>query len=819
MRDVSKDLRFGFRMLSKSPTFTLIAILSLGLGIGVNTAFFSLVNAVLWSSLPVQEPERLVEVFTSDSSGFPYGVSSYPDYRRVRDDNDVFSSVASHHMTFGSINLEDETRFVFGEVVSGNFFSTLGLQAHAGRLLGEADDQDVGAHPVIVIGYGFWERVLGNDPEVLGKKLEISGTSFEVVGIAPEDLKGSFKIMESDFWATSSMLDALGDGSSLENRGSRSLMLKGRLKLGVSLQQAEANLDVIAARLAEEFPNSNKNRRFTLLGIEDVVLHPMVDGALAPAAALLMGLFGLVLLVACTNLASLLLARASTRSREIAVRLAMGAGRGRIIRQLLSESLILSLLGGALGLGLAFWLSRLLMAFQPPIPVPITIDLSPDLRVLSFALALSLATGLLFGLTPAWRSSRTALVPALKNDEIKLSSSRRFFSFRNLLVMAQVTFSLVLLVASGLFVRSLTAAQAISPGFEMEEALVITSDSELSGFEGGQGAISMTDALKERLNSIAGVQSVAVASKLPLGAAINTRGFFLPDDPRPEPGQQVERDIDVAIVDENYFAALDIPILRGRGFSSGDDGNAPLAAVISQTMADRFWPNQDPLGQTLRYRGFDGPSAEIVGIAADTKVRSLGEAPRPYLYLSYRSDPVTFQTLVVRTEGRPDQLLQTVRREAKEAVPSLALLEFKTMQEHLALGLFPIRMAGYVLGAMGALALILAVTGVYGVLSYAVAARTREVGIRMALGADRSAVIGQVSWQGMRVVLPGILLGLALAAALSSLLGSLLVGIEALDPLTFAAVPLVLAAVAWAAAWVPARRASRIDPLNALRYE
>ncbi|HSR70185.1 MAG TPA: ABC transporter permease [Acidobacteriota bacterium] len=818
MRDLSKDLRFAFRMLVKSPLFTLVAIVSLALGIGVNTAFFSLINAVFWTTLPMHQPQQLVEIYTRDSSGFIYGTSSYPDYREIRDENEVFTSVACENQTLASIDVNQETRLSFGELVSGNYFSTLGVQAHAGRMLNESDDRKVGAHPVVVIGYRFWERVLGKDPEVLGSTLEISGSPFEIVGIAPQEFTSSMKILAIDFWVTSSMLAVIDDGEDLNNRGGRSLRLVARLKPGVSLQQAQANLDVIQARLEQEYPQFNKNRDFSLMPTDEVVLHPVVDSALTPVAALLMGLFGLVLLVACTNLASLLLARSSSRAREIAVRLAMGAGRARIIRQLLCENLMLALSGGLIGVGLAFLLGRLLLAFQPPIPLPLSLDLSPDLRVLFFALGLSLATGLLFGLAPAWRSSRPDLVPALKNEEMTFGGSRRFFTFRNLLVMAQVTLSLVLLVASGLFVRSLGAAQSISVGFEMEEALLLKVDARLSGHEGSQGARRMAQALKERIASLAGVKSVSVASKVPLGMEVNSRGFHLPGDARPQPGDP-GREVDAAIVDENYFEALDIPILRGRDFEAGEDESSPLTVVISQAMAQRYWPGQDPLGQTLRYRGFEGPEAEIVGIAQDTKVRTLGEAPRPYLYLNFYQNPVSFQSFIIRTQGPPQALQQTVRREVKEEVPGLAMLEFKTMDEHLALGLFPIRMAGYVLAGMGALALLLAVTGVYGVLSYSVAGRTREVGIRMALGADRRAVIGQISWQGMKVVIPGILMGLAGAAALSGLLSSLLVGIEALDPLTFLLVPVLLAGVALAAALVPARRAARISPLDALRYE
>ncbi|HSR50059.1 MAG TPA: ABC transporter permease [Acidobacteriota bacterium] len=818
MKDLSKDLRYALRMLVKSPLFTLVAVASLALGIGVNTAFFSLINGVLWTTLPLEEPEQLVEIYTSDSSGFLYGTSSFPDYRAIRDENQVFSSLACLRMSMASINFKDETRFIFGEIVSGNYFSTLGVRAQQGRMLTAADDVKVGAHPVVVIGHGFWQKILGGDPGVLGTTLEINGYPFEIIGIAPQEFTGSAKIIESEFWAPSSMLGQFRDAAALQNRGSRSLMLKGRLKSGVSYQQAEANLAVIGERLAQEYPQFNENRTFTVVPTEEVTLHPMLDAALTPAAALLMGLFAIVLLVACTNLASLLLARSSSRAREIAVRLAMGAGRARIVRQLLCENLLLALLGGLLGVGLAFLLSRLLLTFQPPMGIPLAIDLSPDLRVLTFALGLSLLTGVLFGLVPALRTSRPDLIPALKDQVLHQGVSGRFFSFRNLLVMAQVTFSLVLLVASGLFVRSLAAAQSISPGFEMEEALVFTIDSGHSGYAGAEGSRRIAEELKAAIGPLPGVQSVAVASRIPLGLDFTNRGIFLPGDERPQPGQP-GREVDVATVDEDYFATMGIPILRGRAFLPSDNNSSPLVVMISETMAQRYWPGENPVGQTLRYRGFDGPVAEIVGVASDTKVRTLGEAPRSYFYLPFRQNPQANQSYIVRTQGDPEVLRQIVRNTAKEEIPRLAILEFKTMQEHLSLGLFPIRLAGYLLAGMGALALLLAVTGIYGVLSYSVASRTREVGIRMALGADRQSVIGQVSWQGMRMVLPGILLGLALAGALSSLLGSLLVGIEALDPVTFVVVPILLAAVALAAALVPARRASRIRPLDALRYE
>ena len=816
METLWSDLKFSLRLLTKSFGFTAVAVISLAFGIGLNTAIFSIVNALLIRTLPVEQIDRLVEVYTGDSTG-PYSVSSYPDYFDYRDENQVFESLACHSVTTAAFNDGQNSEHLFGELVSGSYFRTLGIQATQGRTLTPQDDQTQGAHPVVMLGHAFWQRRFGGDPGIVGRSIQLNGLPYTVIGVAPEYFKGSIPIMAMDFWVPTMMQAQLEGENLLERRNRRGLSMKGRLKPGVSVEQALANLQVISKRLAEAYPETNERLSINLLPTSEVSIHPLVDGPLAAVAALLMVVVGMVLLVACTNVANMLLARASVRSKEIAMRLAIGAGRWRVIRQLLTESVVLALAGGLLGVVLAYWASRLLLSFKPPLAFSPSLDISPDGRVLAFTLLLSVATGILFGLAPALRMTRADLFGTLKNERTVASGGARTFGMRNLLIIAQVAVSMMLLICAGLFVRSLGEAQGISPGFNIDQTAYLTINTRILGYSDGEQGLNFLEALKERVGALPGVQSVAVASRIPLSPGINRESLYLEGRPEPEEGEAPA--VDAVRVGPDYFDTLQISVLRGRGSTAGDTQEAPLVVAVSEALARRYWPGEDPLGKRLSYESFSGPYAEVVGVIADTKVNSLGETPQPYLYIPFRQSYHHTPSLAARTSGSPNQMLQQMHRAAEEVHPGLVVFEEKTMQQHLAVSLFPYRMAGGLLGGLGALALLLAVIGVYGVVSYSVERRTHEVGIRMAMGAERKDVLKMVAWQSMKVVLIGVVLGLLAAAGLSSLLSSFLVGVDTLDPLTFVSIPLLLVAAALLAGLIPARRAMQVDPLMALRYE
>ncbi len=815
METLFKDLKFSLRLLGKSPGFTAVAVISLAFGIGLNTAIFSIVNALLIRTLPVEQIDSLVEVYTGDSTD-PYSVSSYPDYFDYRDQNQVFESLACHSVATAAFNDGQNSEHLFGELVSGNYFQTLGTEASVGRTLTPQDDQTPGAHPVVVLGHAFWQRRFGGDSGIVGRTIQLNGLPFTVIGVAPEDFKGSIPIMAMDFWAPSMMQAQLEGEDLLQRRDRRGLNMKGRLKPGTSVEQAKANLEIISKRLAEAYPETNQRLSVNLLPSSEVSIHPLFDGALAAIAALLMVVVGMVLLVACTNVANMLLARASVRGKEIAMRLAIGAGRWRVIRQLLTESVVLALVGGLLGVVLAYWCSRLLLSFKPPLAFSPSLDISPDVRVLAFTLLLSLATGVLFGLAPALRMTRTELFGTLKDERTVASGGARVFGLRNLLIIAQVAVSLMLLICAGLFVRSLGEAQGVSPGFNIDQTAYMTLNTRILGYSDEERSLNFLSTLKERIGALPGVQSTAIATRIPLSPGVNLESLYVEGHPEPEEGEAPA--VDAVRVDHGYFDALQIPVLRGRAFTDGDTAQAPPVVAVSEALARRYWPGEDPLGKRLSYQSFAGPYAEVVGVIADSKVNGLGETPQPYLYIPFQQGFQHTASLVARSSADPSQLLQQMHRTAEEVHPGLVVFEEKTMQQHLAVSLFPYRMAGGLLGGLGALALLLAVIGVYGVVSYSVERRTHEVGIRMAMGAERSDVLKMVAWQGMKVVLIGAVLGLLAAAGLSNLLASFLVGVDTLDPLTFISIPLLLVAAALLAGLIPARRAMQVDPLLALRY-
>ena len=806
------DVRYAVRRITRAPGFSLIAVLSLALGIGVNTAMFSVINGVLFRPLPLESPHELVEVYTSDEDRAFYATSSIPDLESLRERNTVFSSVVGTRTFVARLDHEGEASVVFGELVSWNYFQTLGVGMTLGRTFLAEEDRTPGTHPVAILGHRTWEQEFGADPTVLGRSAILNNRAYTIVGVAPADFPGSMPSLVTSVYLPMAMTDVMMGGEQLASRGSRSTFLKARLLPGATLERATAELDAIAAALAADYPDTNRNRDFSAVPSTEVALHPAVDRVLTPIAVLLLAVVGLVLTIACANLASFLLARAEARRREIAVRLALGARRRTLIRQLLIETTLLSAVGGAAALLLAGWTVRAALSFQPPLPVPIDFDFPLDRNVLFFTVGVSLLAGLAFGLLPALQATRPDIAPTLKNDHV--TSGRKGFGLRGGLVAGQVALSFVLLIGAGLFLRSLEKAQTIDPGFDTGPAAILWPMPEMSGIEDPDEQAVFLEDLRRRLLAEPTITAVGVADRLPLGIAVQTRGYVIPEVPSETPDG--DHDIDNARVDPGYYEALGVPILQGRAFEPSDvDG--PGSVVVSEAFVNRFYPGESAIGRTLMA---GGQEFTVVGVAADTKVRSLGEAPRPYVYeVQGRSAVFGFQ-VVVRGSESAEELVRTARGVLEEVLPGVVYFEEpKTMEEHLALLLFPPRMAAGLLSLFGSLALMLSAIGVYGVVSYSVSARTREVGIRMSLGASARDVVGMVVRGGMRLVVFGAVIGVALAGAASWAISGFLFGIGPGDVVTFLTVPGVLLGVALLAAWVPARRATAVDPVRALRTE
>jgi predicted permease len=669
----------------------------------------------------------------------------------------------------------------------------------------------------VILGYRTWMQQYGGRRDVLGELVRLDNRAFTVVGVAPEAFTGTMPVMVTSMYVplmmTNELMGGLTGSDQLGRRQSRSMFLKARLKPGTTVEQADAALQAFGASLAERFPESNENRSLTLLPSGDVSLHPLVDGALLPVAGLLLAVVGIVLLIACANLASFLLARAEDRRKEIAVRLALGASRGALVRQLLVETTLLAMLGGAGGLLLANWTVGLLMSFQPPLPIPVDFDISLDRTVLWFTAGVSLLAGIAFGLAPALQATNPDVAPTLKDEGTGGGRPRRF-NLRSSLVVVQVAFSFVLLIGAGLFVRSLQKAQLIDPGFDTGPAALIWPMPEMSGYDTEEERRTFTETFEERLLAHPGIEAVAQMDMVPLGAGVQTASFVLPGVPSETPDG--DHDIDNASVTPGYFDGMGIRILRGRAFQAADvDGERVI--VVNEAFVSRFYPGEDLVGRTIETRG--GTPLRIVGIAATTKIRTLGEGPRPAVY--QLNGQITYLPLqvVIRGRGTSAEILAASRGVLRDLDPDMVVMDAKTMNEHLSLMLFPPRMAALLLSVFGGLALTLSAIGIYGVVNYAVSKRTRELGIRMSLGASARDVVAMAIRGGMRLVVIGGVVGVVLAAAVTWSISSFLYGIGSTDLATFAAIPLILAGVALFAAYVPARRASSIDPVRALRSE
>lgn len=815
------DIRLAARLLARSPGFTAVAVASLALGIGANTAIFSLVNSLLLVPTPGRDPARLVTVYTSDSSGPLYGASSYPDYVDFRDRSDAFEDLAAHTLQPVLVTIRGESRRAISALVTGNTFALLGLQAAHGRLLLPAE-QEPGRHPVVVLGHTFWKTRFGADPSVVGQEISLNGQSYAIVGVAPDGFSGLLRGVSADVFVPLAMQQALG-GDSLDERGNRGLMLIGRLRDDVSIEGARARLAVIARQHFTDYPGVWSNvrgegRTVSVLAERDSRLLPVISTPVTAFLAVLMTVVLLVLALACSNVAGLLLARSSARRRELAVRLAIGATRSQIVRQLLTESVLLALMGGGLGVAFAAAAMRLVERIQLPLPVTPALGLSLDSRVLAFALALSTVTGVVFGLLPAWRASRTDPIASIKAGGDTPRRTRRP-ALRDVLVIGQVAVSCLLLVGAGLLLRSLANAGSIDPGFTARGVLAFSIDLGSRGVDEARGRI-FYDQLLERLSSLPGIDSASLASRVPLALGGGRRGLGV-EGYTPAQGEDME--VHYSVVAPGYFETMRTALAEGRGFDR-TDASGPGVVVVNEAFVRRFWPGQAARGRRVivprRVAGevVDTPMA-VVGVARDGKYTSLGEDPTPFVFYPASHLYEAEMTVLVRTAGSPTTLVAGIRQAVAALDAGLPVYDVRTLEQHVGLSLFPVRAVAWLLGAMGALALLLAGVGLYGVLAQTVARRTREIGIRMAVGATERHVMTAVVGGALRLTLIGAGLGLAAAFGVTRFLGFLLYGVNPLDPATFAGMVILLAAVGVAAAAVPARRAARVDPFEALRAE
>jgi macrolide transport system ATP-binding/permease protein len=816
METFFQDVRYGVRMLVKNPGFSLIALLSLALGIGANTAIFSLVNTVLLRPFPVAEPQQLQALNVQGKNG-SLAAFSYPYYLDFRDRNDVLSGIYVSRVAPMGLSHQGNNERVWGYEVSGNYFEILGVQAVKGRMFTAEEDRLPLANPLAVLSYGSWQRRFGKDPEIIGKDVVINGHAFNIIGVAPEGFVGTELIYTPELWVPMSMQEWIEPGNKwLDRRGTQNIFATGRLKPGLSPEQAERSLNLLAQQLGQEYPNDNEGLAIALTPPGFIL--PSIRDAVLEFSAVLLATVALVLLIACTNLASLMLARATKRRKEIAIRLSLGASRAQLIRQLLTESLLLSFVGGSAGLLLAIWIVDLVMAFKPPLDIPITLDLKMDWRVLAFSALVSILTSILFGLIPALQATKHDVVTAIK-DEAGIGGYRRSL-LRNTLVVSQIALSLVLLVAAGLVLRSLQHLQTMNPGFTTENGLILSFDLGLHGYDQAKGQ-QFQKQIIERVNALPGVRSSSLTDLMPLSVNYNSNAIYVEGQP-PVRGADVPTSMN-ASVSSAYFTTLEIPFLVGRDFTEQDDEKATQVAVVNEAFVRRLLPDvsavQDAVGKRFSFKGFEGPFIEIVGITKDGKYWSIGEAPTSFVWVPLRQSYSASTTLVVRTSVEPGSLVAGIRKEFHNLDETLPVSGVKTLSEHMGFSLFPARVAAILLGSFGLIALLLAAIGIYGVMAYSVAQRTREIGIRMALGAQTSTVLRMILKQGFGLALIGLGIGLVLALLLSQLMTSVLYGVSATDIFTFLLVPALLSSVALLACFVPALRAAKTDPMIALRYE
>jgi predicted permease len=825
-----KDIRYALRWMVRSPGFSAVAILSLGLGVGVNAAMFSVVDSLLFRPLPVTSPDALVDVFTTSGDGDEYATSSYPDFLDLKAQNTVFTDMIGYSPMMAPLGLGDRSRIALGQLVTANHFTMLGVQPFIGRMLVPADDEP-GAERVVVLSHRMWQREFGSDVAAVGKTLTLRGLPYSIVGVAPASYTGVVALLTPELFVPirhveevepAGIIDSVPSptgGTTLERRGMRWMFIKGRLKPGASADQANANMAVIGRQLAAAHVETNKDRRIAAIPTSDVrLLVPQAGGVISATGAGLMAVVGLVLLIACANVAGMLLARASARRREISVRLAIGASRGRLIQQLLVEGALLGSLGAIAAVMLAWVLVQSLQSMPLPLPVEVAFDLRIDVRVLTFSILVAAFTGMLAGLLPALKASAPSLVADLRGEAPAARMGGRRWALRDVLVVSQVALSAVLLVVAGLLLRSLSASQAADVGFEPKGLATIAFDTDMMRYTPERGLEFWRQA-QARVAAMPGVTSTGLVSPtLPFTFNFNTQEMRI-DNRSYSEGQRGDS-IENVSVSPDYLATLGVPIVEGRGVDATDVAGGPEVAVVNQTMARKYWPTESAVGHTFQaINGTRSRVIRIVGVVRDHKRHGVLESASPFVYYAEAQRPRRANFLIARTDGDANALVQAIRRELLAMEPSLVFMAANTMEQNLSLSLMPARVGAMLAAGFGGLGTLLAAIGLYGVIAFSVSRRTREIGLRMALGAKPGSVMSMVMRQGLVIVAVGVVAGAALAAAAASALQGLLYGITPFDPLAWGLAITAMIAAAALANFVPARRAMRIDPMTALRTE
>jgi predicted permease len=822
MQSFWQDLRYAFRALRTSPWFAALAVVTLSLGIAANTSIFSIINGFILRPLPVPAAEQLAVLSLQQTGDHALQKFSYPDYVELRDQSASFTDIIAYRLTLAGLSADNRGDHCIVTRVSGNYFAVLGVQPALGRLFLPTEGQTPGSDPILVLGYSYWQKRFAGDKNILGRQVEINRHSVTIVGVASKEFHGTYSIVDSDLYIPLSAVITTHDETPVQDtwthRADRSLSLMVRLKPGVSLKQAQSSLNVVAQRIAQQHPDTDKG--ISILGFPEKLARPDPDpdNSLPATAAAFMALAALVLLVACFNVTNVLLVRATSRQREMAIRAALGAGRSRLIRQYLTESLLLAFLGAGGGMLLAYWAMRYLSTLPLGTDLPLQLNFMPDARVYLFALAAALFTGVIVGVFPALRVARRDVSSVLHEGGRGSSDGRRRQFARGSLVVAQVAGSLVLLIVAGLFIRSLGKAQTIYLGFNPSNVLNFSLDVQQVGYQEVQGRAFYRE-LESRLRILPGVVSVAQAFTVPMGVMSASAQITVEGHPL-EAGQQPPI-ADNNPVSPGYFDTLRIPVHRGRTFTDADDENSPKVAIINQTMAKQFWPDQDPLGKRFSTKGPNGPFLEVVGVVQDGKYKGVVETPTPFFYQPLNQSYIPLRTFHLRTSVPPENLSMQLQSQIRDLAPNLSISQLQTMDQALqgVNGFLLYRLGAQLTGTMGLLGLVLAVVGVYSVASYAAVQRTHEIGIRMAIGATPRDILKMVLRQGFGIVSLGVVVGLAAAFAGTRLLSDLFYGVTPNDPLTYTAVATLLLAVALLACWIPARRATRVSPLVALRFE
>lgn len=810
------DARYALRAFRRQPVFFGVAALVLALGTGAVSTIFSVANAIVLRPIPgARDASSLVEVGRTRPAGGGSLTASYPYYHHIATGTKSLDGLAAWGMMLLNASTGGQGIAGLGNAVSGNYFSVLGVTPALGTFFTGTDDVALGREPVAVVSHAFWQRHLGGDSAVVGKTFRVNGRVLTILGVAPPRFTGVYPALRTDIWVPLALRAQLrGNESNLDNAGSSWMQLVGRLAPGVAAEQARQELSALTAQYVAGAGDgeSRMTSEYSAADVDPVAGVPAdVSGAVTGFLGVLLAIAALVLMIASMNVASMLLSRAVVRRREIAMRMALGASRRRLVRQLLVESSLLFAAGGALGTLVAVWGTRLLQRIELPIDIPIDLNVAPDARVLVVTLVVALLTGLAFGLAPAFQGSRLDVQTALRSDSA--GAGRRKSRLRNGLIVGQIAVSLLLLSCAGLFVRALGRGRAADPGFKVDGVVTAMIDVESAGYQ-DERARTFFRTLGDRMAALPGVQSVANARMLPLsmsnsGLLINIPGHIPPNGLEGIP-------VSSNTVDDGYFNALRIPLLRGRPFARTDDERAPHVAVVNETFARTYFPQGDAVGQAFR---LDSNLVTIVGIARDSKFNRLDEAPTPFLYLPVAQHWRSTSNILVHTTGAPEPVTMALLREIAALDPNLPAPRVTTLQQATAVVLLPQRVAAAVTGALGVVGLLLAAVGLFGVLSFSTAQRTREIGVRLALGASRLGIVRMVLGEGIRLVGIGIAVGLVLAVAATRALRPLLFGIDPLDPLTFAAMGSVLVVVAVVATLIPARRAATVDPMRSMREE